>query len=197
MVRAILAGTKVQTRRVVSLATSACCASWGDLDFSDSCRSGAPYRDGSATAQYLHVGERGDQGRVYRVFPRIEVGDVLWVREAFNVALTPTGATRHYAADQTDDDRASARWRPSIHMPRGAARILLRVKAIRVERLHEISADDCRAEGIAAPSLHDGADPSLYLRTKFRQLWDSLNAARAPWSSNPWVWVVEFERALQ
>jgi len=77
------------------------------------------------------------------------------------------------------------RWRPGIHMPRTFSRLSLDVVDVRVERLHTI--DD---EGVGAVTLkHSGV-----YREQFRVLWDAINGKRAPWSSNPWVWRVAFER---
>ena len=74
-------------------------------------------------------------------------------------------------------------------MPRWASRLLLEVKAVRVERLQEISEDDAFAEGIS------GGDWLGNPVGTYRELWDSINAKRGhSWESNPWVWVVEFER---
>ena len=85
------------------------------------------------------------------------------------------------------------KWRPSIHMPRWASRITLRVTNVRVERVQEISEEDALAEGVygdeAAP--FDQATATMC----FEALWDSINAKRGyGWDANPWVWVVEFER---
>jgi len=91
-------------------------------------------------------------------------------------------------------------WKPSIHMPKVAARIWLEVTNVRVERLQEIATDDAKAEGVLQP----GVIPSNTLirntegsipRTNFKILWDSLNASRGfSWEQNPWVWVISFER---
>jgi hypothetical protein len=86
------------------------------------------------------------------------------------------------------------RWRPSIHMPRWASRITLRITDIRVERLQDISEDDARAEGVkpldyAAHHVADGCGA----RIAFEQLWNTINGPGA-WEANPWVWVVAFER---
>ncbi|HNP65942.1 MAG TPA: hypothetical protein PKH39_18585 [Woeseiaceae bacterium] len=81
-------------------------------------------------------------------------------------------------------------WKPSIHMPRKFCRLVLEVKSVRVERLQEISRGDCMSEGCPFPNMQDGPDP----KTWFSDLWNSISAKRAPWDSNPWVWVVEFER---
>jgi len=90
---------------------------------------------------------------------------------------------------QIDNRARDRRWRPSIHMPKWAARIWLEVTGVRVERLQDINRGDCMEEGCPFPDIAD-ADPVGW----FRGLWDSLNAKRAPWDSNPWVWIVEFRK---
>ncbi|HIE4749367.1 TPA: hypothetical protein ACXNE8_002696 [Pseudomonas aeruginosa] len=97
-----------------------------------------------------------------------------------------------------------ARWRPSIHMPRWASRILLEVTAVRVERLQDISEEQAEAEGTQgcvpycqSPYDSDGAPAcdcmNLTYKESFQALWSSINGA-ASWDANPWVWVVEFKR---
>jgi len=96
---------------------------------------------------------------------------------------------------------------PSIFMPRWASRISLRVVSVRVERLQDISESDAKAEGVES-DLDDmrklshlrGSEAARAVptvlessRSRFRYLWDSINGKRAPWSSNPWVWRIEFE----
>lgn len=132
-----------------------------------------------------------------------EPGDRLWVRETWAKA-TDARSTRFredtlYAADFTDRWRGPAHfdgaWRPSIHMPRWASRISLEITGVRVERVQDISGDDIRAEGIESAEHRAyctaGCDD---LREAWAKLWDGINAKRAPWHSNPWVWVVEFKR---
>jgi hypothetical protein len=98
------------------------------------------------------------------------------------------GSALVYAA--TWDDRYPMRghWCPSIHMPRWASRLNLEVEAVRVERLQAITEEDARAEG-ATPRC-----PEETARDAFMALWDRINGKRAPWSANPWVWVVTFGR---
>lgn len=92
-------------------------------------------------------------------------------------------------------------WRPSIHMPRWASRILLEVTAVRVERLREISEEQARSEGISPLStgrFHCGHDEEGQITSKspvtaFAWLWGSING-EGSWAENPWVWVVEFKR---
>lgn len=81
-------------------------------------------------------------------------------------------------------------WKPSIHMPKNASRIWLRVKEVRVERLQDISFDDILDEGIGVPQK----TPSYVLLNRWVELWDSINDKRGySWDSNPWVWVVSFD----
>lgn len=157
---------------------------------------------------------------------RFAAGDRLWVRETWRT-LHPTPEHSYqrcvnYRADDQileisrdvpyEDWHAAHReekhlenWRPSIFMPRWASRITLEVLSVRVERLHEITEEDARAEGIRELDLQagqpgawwsaDSTDPYLHDRTPrqaFGRLWDSINGKRDPWASNPWVWRVEF-----
>lgn len=103
-----------------------------------------------------------------------------------------------YAADGEftwgDDDGHGERscWKPSIHMPREACRILLEITAVRVERLNDISQEDARAEGVA-PSQHIITPPEALYRVGFLKLWQSIYGEES-WRANPWVWVIEFRR---
>ncbi|BAS59885.1 hypothetical protein NIES2135_20400 [Leptolyngbya boryana NIES-2135] len=84
------------------------------------------------------------------------------------------------------------KWRASIFMPRAASRITLEITNIRIERLQDISEEDAKAEGVPPFDWNDGW--SLRPAPAFEKLWDSINGAKHPWSSNPWVWVVSFSR---
>lgn len=127
-------------------------------------------------------------------------GDILWVRETFYHAYATTTVngleyvlenTYYYKADYPSD-KLNPPWKPSIFMPREAARIFLRVTNVRVERLSEITEEDAIAEGIR---IGIGGMPYFSCREAFAALWNSLNAKRGyGWDSNPWVWVISFER---
>jgi hypothetical protein len=143
--------------------------------------------------------------RVETLLPRCPYGapgDLLWVRETWADISGATGqCTVAYRASCENNELdvvvgaaeicrlRVAKWRPSIHMPKWAARLWLRVEDVRVERLQDISEEDAKAEGV--PGNLRVSDP----RVTFASLWDSINADRAPWASNPWVWVVSFSRA--
>jgi hypothetical protein len=153
-------------------------------------------------------------------------GDRLWGREAHAfVDRAIDGVDRedpvvvHYRADDTilrfdrhpphpvDSTFLSAptRWRPSIHMPRWASRLVLEVVSVRPERLHDISESDVYAEGFAeewsdyrdfVTNTNCGSVPvsSQSIQEFFAGKWDEINGYRAPSSSNPWVWRIEFQR---
>jgi hypothetical protein len=141
--------------------------------------------------------------------PYGQPGDRLWVRETWrvhpwydgdaprNLSACPPADIEYRAtpiARSEEPEDGYGRWRPSIHMPRWASRLTLSVTDVRVERVQEISPEDCVAEGVFA----DGAyviEPGLpYPVATFKALWDSINAARGySWDSNPWVWCVTFE----
>ena len=125
-------------------------------------------------------------------------GDILWVRETWSpVQVLPKRYL--YKADAEnggEGDGLPIRWRPSIHMPREAARIFLRVKNVRVERVQGITHAGALAEGIPqCPGWKyelSECDCTVYA---FAELWNSLNAKRGyGWDTNPWVWVYGFER---
>lgn len=176
MVRAILAGRKTQTRRLVKPQPEQ-----GIWKCGRSC---------------LALGNAPPPPDGYeRWCPYGLPGDRLWVRECWRELGSGQGADGKiptypvpvgYAADRG----YSGPWRPSIHMPRWASRLTLEVVGVRVERLHDISEADAQAEGCAPMLTH--ADPSA--REQFESLWDSINGKRATWASNPWVWVVTFRR---
>lgn len=193
MVRALLASTKTQTRRLLKL-------KWGfDVEERD---------DGTLWPWAQHPDCDDD---VWMPCPQGEIGDRLWVRETWAYGIHAMAAERDedgpfvYAADGTTQGRLCDRWTPSIHMPRWASRISLEITALRAERLQDISNADARAEGIECmagdPECgyrnyldQSGKDWSLSPRESFRGLWESINGP-ASWAKNPWVWVVEFERA--
>jgi hypothetical protein len=129
--------------------------------------------------------------------PYGQAGDLLWVRESHSFLLESLsgGAAPVWCwADGNPPEGDYDKIRPSIHMPRWASRLTLKITEVRVERLQSISSADAIAEGIA-PSANvttiDCATPDP--RLEYASLWDSLNFKRGfGWGLNPWVWVLTF-----
>ena len=175
MVRAILAGRKTQTRRLVK-----------NIPLYE------PYFEDVDGIPYA-CDENGDWYPAVE-FSSIHDGDVLYVRETW--AEMPYGWV--YRADgEPEGWDANDRWRPSIHMPKAAARLFLRVTNVRIERLHDMSAEDCANDGGFAPE----AIAAVGVAPLFGTLWDSTVSKDAialwGWRANPWVWVIEFEKVTQ
>lgn len=195
MVRALLAGTKTQTRRVVKPQPPADKqrAAW----YEPGVMGWAPPE---VPSQHWH--------RVRCPYGR--PGDRLWVRETW-MPDPPFDGTWGYTAWAGSrigqiaavperfkhpafcNYRASwlhgtydLRWTPGIHMPRWASRITLEVTGVRVERLQEISEADAAAEGAYT-------DPACPAYDAYRDVWEQINGAGS-WAANPWVWVIEFRR---
>lgn len=187
----VLDDTKTQTRRVIKIPTG------GRIKPSEHYLDPNNTHEGGVMITYDTSGLA--QFRVLPC-PYGQVGDRLWVREQHHICCV--GMTNHishrcYYSDGTYKPITAAQalsvqnWasnRPSIHMPHWASRITLEITSLRVERLQEISINDCLAEGV-------GGGPNLTSKMQFVSLWDSLNAKRGyAWGSNPWVWVIEFRR---
>lgn len=191
MVRAILSGEKTQSRRAVA----------GVMP--DNClwlKKPTKKNNGVVT----HVMAAPKNG----LCPYGNVGDRLWVREAFQCGLcTKTSfayRATHKPEDLEDGWWEPIKWKPSIHMPRLASRITLKVTAVRVERLNDITEADCWAEGVLeidgqfsnqeivdmAARLHFSIEDA---RVQYALLWESIYGAGS-WDKNPWVWVIEFKR---
>lgn len=194
MVRAVLAGTKTQTRRVVRKqfapdAEPAEVSATSPEGWQISGHSGLWWDDCSGCID--------DAIRCPYGQPR----DRLWVREAWRVMGNGPDDTLdmfdrddiQYRAD--DDQSYIEKYRPSIHMPRRFSRIDLEIVSVRVERLNDISESDSLAEGVNVhPDHHGKPRDSIYSPVQaYRDLWDSINGAGS-WAENPWVWVVEFKR---
>ena len=126
--------------------------------------------------------------------PYGQVGDVLWVRESFNKRIEEFPIHKEvYVYKETmvtyNRPGASWKWKPSIHMPKEACRIFLKIKDIRVESLQDISRGDCMDEGCPFPNIANQTDPKAW----YQNLWEKINGKES-WYLNPWVWVIEFER---
>lgn len=187
MVRALLAGTKTQTRRIVKPQGS---SMFPLLD-----GTGLPRGDWFISyPKYERVGNSGHR------CPFGVPGDRLWVRESWaetHVVGMPASVTVYRAYDTLTD--YGGPWKPSIHMPRWRSRITLEVTGVRAERVQEISEADARAEGITDGGCvncgeHEPcgcAIPQPDARDAFCRLWGEINGPES-WMANPWVWVVSF-----
>lgn len=198
MVRAILDGRKTCTRRIVRPPY------FVDGDENDK-RSLITLRTATKNSSlYRQIGQMPYPDAPYRMC------DILYVRETWC-----KGLERYiYRADYSDTEKfyrngkeIEMKWHPSIHMPKEAARIWLKVTDVRVERLNEITNDGCVAEGIY-PSNCRGCNAAFGCDTcidegyseidEFTEVWNSTikksDLDRYGWDANPWVWVIEFER---
>lgn len=219
MVRAILDGSKTQTRRIVKtdlvIDRIDTTLSWAKRLAETAAKYGQPLSDEQVQrnadkmlGKFFPV--HTDDGMRAFMCPYGNVGDRLWVRESFFIPDAPYAEQQRdlisYKADETHPTALKyTGWRPSIHMPRWASRITLEITNVRVERLHDISGEDAKAEGVEKGWFGDlsmmpdsmtskGVFPNECHRYGFGVLWDKINGKTAPWESNPWVWAVEFRR---
>lgn len=195
MVKAILGGRKTCTRRLVKGIPSSASCTFRCMDYVT-----FVWKAKMQNADIL-LDKQAD------VQVPCRPGDVLYVRETWTTLhYVDTNGRTHYGqemyfyaadgepdvtlydADGFEQDDQRIRWRPSIHMPKEAARIFLRVKSVRPERLQSITRNGAISEGCNA------AVPIV----EFSALWDSTvkpaERERCGWAANPWVWVIEFER---
>lgn len=195
MVRAIVDGRKTQTRRPAK-----------NISFSE---------NGGFVAEvggkiWMHGLGFDHQGTMQNILkskygPNVFKGDQLWVRETF----ADCGPRLTYKADDDGAHCVVKRWTPSIHMPRSAARIILEVTDVRVERLKDIKEQDAIAEGMTFTNYglnqFGNQQPGWLWRKSnkheeclssakwaFSNLWESIYGDGS-WSFNPFVWVIEFK----
>ena len=194
MVRAILDGRKTVTRRLVKHDVDAILNS--------------PYHK-----EHPEVDDRQIISKL--CMPPYQPGDILYVRETWHKYKKRVGKGEGchiaefygYKASIANSEDANEPWKPSIHMPKEAARIWLKVKDVRVERLQEIAEDEAISEGIYpsncrncnAPFGCDTCPDEGYDEIdEFVELWNSTikksDLDRYGWDASPWVWVIEFER---
>lgn len=238
MVRAILDGRKTQTRREVKLNLDIACLAT-TYDWAASLA--ANHYQGLTEEQIQQKAESlrgvihpvilGNGQMVSIICPHGKPGDRIWVRETFcpvddtqyggekwvDYRATPKFETSHPAGwDSAPNDAEALKWRPSIHMPRWASRILLEITDVRVERLNAISEEDAQSEGVHTEVWDQTVVASNYAaideffqfwsedmphyvemnqlyRSSFRSLWESIYGAEN-WQANGWVWVISFKR---
>jgi hypothetical protein len=203
MVLALLAGKKTQTRRMVG----------GDVVFGPKEYYRSPA--GKAWRQDFFPLETAANGAL-KFCPYGVPGDRLWVRETwaaeeldrerkrigiqYKATPAPKCRSGHYVDRPSDFElkrpvhgaigNEDGCWRPGIHMFRWAARLVLEITEVRVQRLQEISKTDALAEGVPLNiPVELCSDPVA----EFRELWDLINEDRCPWTSNPWLWCVSFK----
>ncbi|MGU8325315.1 hypothetical protein ACV3K3_01515 [Clostridium perfringens] len=199
MVRAILDGEKTCTRRIIKKEIP---EGYEPLGF-------VLYPTDETEFGNLVFGGKG--ANVYYAKPPYKVGDVLYVRETWNINpswefdknyINLPSKESKYIYKATNDFNGG--WKPSIHMPKEAARIFLKVTSVRAERLKDITDEGCYQEGISGTSFYDeaehiqiagiGLNDSLE-RTAFSLLWNStVREEKYSWEGNPWVWIIGFKR---
>lgn len=200
MVQAILADRKTMTRRVIKAELDSRGLRWANPKTGWEDWHGNPVR-----------------------CPYGQVGDILWVRETWCKACLWDGdgempecrywykadddwKQHDWHDDKNDEVTSAPKWKPSIHMPKEAARLFLQITDIRVERLQDISDVDAMLEGIESMTVAEDGELVVkfkdYLsksgwyydsRESFKTLWMLINGFDN-WNANPWVWVVSFER---
>lgn len=181
MVRAILDGRKTTTRRIVK----------------------SPYfvDDSGVVPLGMRTAPRG--GKLERQIGAMpypdnpyRINDILYVKETW--CFNPKLKEFYYKANRKKEAKApyALKWRPSIHMPKEAARIWLKVTDVRVERLQDMNLDDFLSEGviIRPEAFNDPENAYMQARREFAKIWDST-IRKSQTDLNPWVWVIEFERS--
>lgn len=210
MVRSVMDGAKTQTRRILKFKT---------FGFG---KDGAPasiYMDGSGKGWVAWMTQNVSAEYTAKIYPGEvgfkcpmgEIGSIIYVRETWAELIN--GHNERYFAYKADgipnkSDVGDWNWRPSIHMPKAAARIFLRITDIKVERLQDISEEDAVAEGVQQDvpveknfqikkRYRHYSDPTIHhcedAKSSFRSLWRSIYGTES-WESNPWVWSISFTR---
>lgn len=179
MVRAILSGQKTVTRRVVKPQPKRIHEIYGDGSISTNC-----------------IFREGDQ-RIHCPFGTVD--DILWVKEAWcEKFASDDDSINGFCYRATNNGPDPLHWRSSVHLPREASRILLRVVSVGVERIQGISDNDAWAEGVhfMAKGVTRFEGEAILL---FKELWDGIYGSKEgyTWDDNPWVWRIEFERISQ
>ncbi len=181
MVRAITEGRKTVTRRIVR----------------QSVYENFVYERGKVV-NYLDKKRNILESPLYKA--PYQPGDILYVREKW--CENPNYKEFYYAAKRAPGVSApdGLKWRPSIHMPKEAARIWLKVTDVKVERLHTMTLDDYLNEGVSVrqEAFNDPENAYLQAKEEFTAIWDGTikheNREIYGWDANPWTWVITFKR---
>lgn len=197
MVQAILEG-KSATRRCVKTKSKNACGFYVTFRVSDNAFTGV--------YDYDECERQFDNPQT----PPCRTGDILYIRETYRPLSNHPKAGFEYAADwspkyfkNSKDPRAcnGGKWIPSIHMPKKAARIFLKVTDVRVEHLHDMTLDDFLAEGVTLrpEAFNDPENAYQQAQRIFaEEIWDKTlkktDRKYYSWDANPWVWAIEFER---
>jgi len=196
MVRAILSGQKAQTRRVVKLKYSNTHHEMRTDKYGTRLIEIQNEEPGVTTVKKPGRNHNTQTVACIGPQPPCRPGDILYVRETWNGVTTGNHTVGYWYKADDKDENPDDKWRPSIHMPKEAARIFLRVTDVREERLQEMTVRDLIAEGFA--SLADIPYSASERFDEFKTLWDSTiktaDLDRYGWDANPWVWVISFER---
>lgn len=213
MVRALLAGTKTQTRRIckpqpIDVVGSRRRRMYRDEDFKKSWQTIPGCLEGDGFVDCPH-GQPGDRMWVRENFAFAGLFDTwkpsqfdsVWSKHQKDEGLLWYSADGDQPAGPTIGERMNGRgrWRPSIHMPRWVSRITQEITGVRSERLQKISPSDAAAEGLSFGSSRmdqwhvDGKCSSGDSVHCYAKLWESINGPGS-WAANPWVWVIEFKR---
>ncbi len=184
MVQAILDGRKTQTRRRTSMPIKVLNVQPNHWEF--------VRKDGDSNRLHFLFKDIINEGRSMSFKSAYGMpGDVLYVREAW--ATSP-----YWPFVYKTDFVMGVKWKPSIHMPKDAARIWIRLTNVRVERLHAMEESDAMREGIIcieedeAYKYDDSIGGFASALSAYRALWRSINGAKS-WEENPWVYVLDFE----
>lgn len=207
MVRAILDGTKTQTRRIADT------LDYGWIFTGEYGRITSPHPRKDRFGAFIHKPDEKFPQNDILPCRYGEPGDRLWVKETFGIdpnrelageplaaasvvyrASWPQDYVTHGAYDEPSEPSEGEfhwGWRPSIFMPRKWSRITLKIVSVRVERLNDISEGDALAEGVEIITSvdHGSTNPVA----AYQRLWGSINGPGS-WALNPWVWAIEFRR---
>jgi len=192
MVQSVLNGSKTQTRRLFKVNNQIITAKEENVFFDVE----------MGEAVYSSVG-----GQSWYKCPYGQVGDILWVRESFYEPMFEGLNGKYYYKADLEKQGWDFKWKPSLFMPKDACRLFLEITDIRIERLQEISDEDCKSEGIKREIFTPTGEECYYFypcndlrddsyldspKISFYSLWKSINGQQS-WDDNPFVWVIGFK----